>query len=336
MVSVIIPAYNAGQCIGRAIESVLGQSYSDYEIILVDDGSTDETGEVVKRYGDKVRYIYQENAGVSAARNTGISAAKGQWIAFLDADDEWLGNKLRLQIKLMTEHSDLQWCGTNRYQSDVKRKRAVGNAKAINKALAPHGYFDNYFNASKQGLCPVITSTMMVRQNIFAEIGVFEVGRTSGEDMDLWWRIAHHYPKIGYLAEPLVVVHLDLDNAAFTKRRLDAKRGGNMQELVARHLRLAEQVGDMEVFVPYASKWVRSSLITMIYHGFKSETRLTVRMFSHILPWCWRVMAYVLTVFPRLTSVILQSIAYLGYRMGFERDVNRRWINQRSLPQDSE
>ncbi|MCK4960446.1 MAG: glycosyltransferase family 2 protein, partial [Planctomycetes bacterium] len=89
-VSVVIAAYNAEKYIQRAIDSVLAQSLPADEIIVVDDGSTDNTGDAVKHYGSKVRYIYQENAGPASARNTAIEAATGTWIAFLDADDEWL------------------------------------------------------------------------------------------------------------------------------------------------------------------------------------------------------------------------------------------------------
>ena len=87
-VSVVVPAYNAGECIERAIESVLAQTFCDYEVIVVDDGSTDNTAEAVRKYGPKVQYIHQANAGVSVARNAAIAVAKGKWIAFLDADDE--------------------------------------------------------------------------------------------------------------------------------------------------------------------------------------------------------------------------------------------------------
>lgn len=100
-VSVIIPTYNRAGCIGDAIESVLAQTYIDYEIIVVDDGSTDETRKVLERYGDRIRYFYQENAGVSAARNLGVRQARADLIAFLDSDDRWTPVKLKLQIPLM-------------------------------------------------------------------------------------------------------------------------------------------------------------------------------------------------------------------------------------------
>ncbi len=112
-ISVIIPAYNAGEYIARAIDIVLAQSRNADEIIVVDDGSTDNTSEVVAQYESKVKYIRQDNAGASVARNTGIEAATGEWIAFLDADDEWLPEKLKLQTEHLMRNGDLVWTTGN-------------------------------------------------------------------------------------------------------------------------------------------------------------------------------------------------------------------------------
>ena len=106
-VSVIIPTYNRAEYVTHAIDSVLAQTYTDYEIIVVDDGSADNTKDVLLPYMDRIRYIYQENAGLSAARNTGIKAAKGDWIAFLDSDDEWLPGKLAVQMRAVERHPQL-------------------------------------------------------------------------------------------------------------------------------------------------------------------------------------------------------------------------------------
>ena len=112
-VSAVIPAYNAGKYVGRAIESVLAQTHKADEIIVVNDGSSDDTAEVVERFGGAVRFIRQENAGASVARNTGIEAATSEWIAFLDADDEWLPNKLKLQTEHLERNPKLVWTTGN-------------------------------------------------------------------------------------------------------------------------------------------------------------------------------------------------------------------------------
>jgi len=107
MVSVVIPTYNRAPYVTMAIESALAQSYQDYEIIVVDDGSTDGTRDVLEPYRDRIRYMYQDNKGVSAARNTGIQESRGEWIAFLDSDDEWLPNKLEIQIGYVKSYPEI-------------------------------------------------------------------------------------------------------------------------------------------------------------------------------------------------------------------------------------
>ncbi|MHC4160347.1 MAG: glycosyltransferase family 2 protein, partial [Planctomycetota bacterium] len=240
MISVVIPAFNAGQFIRRTVDSILAQTYSDYEIIVVDDGSTDNTADVVRSYGPKVRYIYQQNAGDGPARNTGITAAEGDWIAFLDHDDEWLPKKLQLQMEALNSHADVRWCGTNRYQSDGRRRVAAGDAEAIKKALGENYYFENYFRAVVKGLCPVITSTMLVHREVFETVGLFDSCWPRAADLDIWWRIAYRFPKIGYRPQPLVVVHLGEEVAASTAYRLASKRGEEARKLISRHLVLAE------------------------------------------------------------------------------------------------
>ena len=112
-VSVVIPAYNIGDFIARAINSVLAQTHPPSEIIVVDDGSTDNTGEVIRSFGEKVRYIHQQNGGLSAARNTAMRASECKWISFLDGDDEWLPGHLQAQIELLRRNPDLMWSTGN-------------------------------------------------------------------------------------------------------------------------------------------------------------------------------------------------------------------------------
>ena len=107
-VSVIIPSYNCARYLGRAIDSACEQTYMDYEIVLVDDGSTDDTKDVAMQYGQKVTYLYQQNQGLSAARNQGISKASGELLAYLDADDMWYPEKLERQVAFLDAHPE---CG---------------------------------------------------------------------------------------------------------------------------------------------------------------------------------------------------------------------------------
>ncbi len=326
MISVVIPAYNAGGFIKRTIDSVLAQTYRDYEVIVVDDGSTDNTAEAVKSYAGKIRYIYQENAGDGPARNTGIRAAKGDWIAFLDHDDEWLPEKLRLQMELLNRNPALRWCGANYYRSCLGRRDAVGNVTALQKALAGRDYFEDFFTAVGQKGCSLITTTMVVHKDVFEQAGLFDSCWLLCADFDMWWRIAYSFPRIGYLAQPLAMMHLDALDIAAARRHLAGKRGEDARRLAARHLKLAQEQGMLAEFTPLAKKVLRKSLVTTIYHGFREDARTTVRQFSGLFPWYWRFGTYLLTVFPAITSAAAKAFAYFVYKLRLERQVTRRWV----------
>jgi len=323
MISVVLPAFNSKRSISRAIESVLSQIFTDYEIIVIDDGSTDNTADVVKKFGSKVNYIYQEHAGVSVARNTAIAAAKGQWIAFLDSDDEWLAEKLKLQMNLLQRNPNLRWCSCNWYQSFYSRRVPIGNSPKIRAALAGGDYFENYFQIATEGRCPILTTTIIVHKDIFEQLGGFEPGRARGQDVDMWWRIAHNYPSIGYIAEPLAVRYLDVENPITKKHRLETIRGYNRRELVDRHLAMAEEKGSIAEFRPYASKVMREGLVKMLYCGYKKEARDTVTQFRELFPWYWCLGAYLLTIFPKVTSVAAKSALYLVDKSGLRRQITR-------------
>jgi glycosyltransferase involved in cell wall biosynthesis len=330
VISVVIPAYNAGGFIKRTIDSVLAQTYRDYEVIVVDDGSMDNTADIVRSYAGKVRYIYQENAGDGPARNTGIRAAKGDWIAFLDHDDEWLPQKLELQIRLLHRNPDLRWCGANYYRSCLGRRDAVGNVTALQKALAGLDYFENFFTAVGQKDCSLITTTMVVHKDVFEQAGLFDSCWLLCADFDMWWRIAYSFPRIGYLAQPLAMMHLDALDIAAARRHLAGKRGEDARKLVARHLKLAQEQGMLAEFTPLAKKVLRKSLVTTIYHGFKPDARAIIQQFAGLLPWYWRAAAYILTIFPRATALVARSLTYLGRKLRLDSQVTRRQVYAKS------
>ncbi len=330
MISVVIPAYNAGRFIRRTIDSILAQTYAADEIIVVDDGSTDDTGEVVKSYGPKINYIYQKNAGDGPARNTGIKAAKNNWIAFLDHDDEWLPEKLELQMALLNRHPDLRWCGTNYYKSCFQQQAPVGNAKALEKAMDNREYFDNFFSAIHENGCSLITATMIVHREVFEQVGVFDSCWLRWADLDMWWRIAYEFPKIGYIAKPLAIVHLDVQGVVATNLRLTSKRGEQTWKLIGRHLEIAGEKNALKEFRPLAAKFLRNFLLTALFHGFKADARATIGRFREFFPWYWRLATYLLTVFPRFTATSMHVIAYIGRLFGLEREISRRWIRPKT------
>lgn len=324
-VSAVIPAYNAAACIARAIKSVLAQTLPVYEIIVVDDGSSDKTSEVVEQFGDKVILIRQENAGVSVARNTGIEAATGDWIAFLDADDEWLGEKNARQMEIIERNPDLRWCAANYFRAIAGRKRMVGDQKLIQRGLGERDYFANYFVATMKSDCQAHTQTMMIRKDVFEEVGLFEPGKQRLEDLDVWWKIGYRYPKIGYIAEPLAMMHLEEHDPSLVKFRLQEKRGVEIRQLIARHLPIAKEFGVDEVFRRFAGKQLKRRLQTMLFNGFGADARETLREFRQLFPWyiCWG--GYVLALFPKATSEGMRAISWVKHTAGLNRQVTRRY-----------
>ena len=328
MISVVIPAFNAGRFISRTIDSVLAQTYRDFELIVVDDGSQDNTAEIVQRYGPRVRYLYQENAGDGPARNAGIQAARGEWIAFLDHDDEWLPEKLERQMDLLDRNPDLRWCGGNYHKSYLDRQAPAGHPDLLQQNLAGRDHFENFFTAVARQGCTLITTTMIVHRSVFEQVGVFDSCWLLYADYDMWWRIAYRFPAIGYLPEPLATVHLDVLDAAARARRLTVKHGADDRKLVARHLRLAHEHDALAEFMPLAAKIVRKTVLTTVYYGFKHDARATIREFPNLLSLPLRLAAYLLTIAPDLSGSLLRTAAEFVRRLKRQRNVVRQWNYQ--------
>jgi glycosyltransferase involved in cell wall biosynthesis len=194
-VSVIIPAYQYGHFLGEAVDSVLAQTYKDYELIVVDDGSTDQTREVAAAYGDRTRYIYQDNRGLSAARNTGVAASKGEYVGFLDADDVWLPNKLEVEVQFLDTHTSvgLVYSNYTYFGSRGDPRRRGFDGDPLVSVYAPKGQFPNNF---------VSSSAVMVRKRCFEKVGLFDEALRTAGDLDMWLRMATCF-EIGYINTPL-------------------------------------------------------------------------------------------------------------------------------------
>lgn len=192
-VSVIIPTYNRAAYIGDAIDSVLAQTFTDYEIIVVDDGSTDDTAAVVGAYGDQVRYIYQQNGGSSAARNHGLRLAQGEFIAFLDSDDLWSPHKLEHGLNHLRTNPAVGLCHTDYHVIDMQG--------TVLKKHQLHRYAGHIYELLLFG-CPIDTSTVMMPAQFARQIGDFDLHLEMMQDIDLWMRAAHAAP-IGHIPQPL-------------------------------------------------------------------------------------------------------------------------------------
>lgn len=192
-VSVIIPAYNAAAFIVETVNSALNQTHRDLEIIVVDDGSKDGTLAALEQFGSRIRVHQQPNGGVARARNTGVGLATGEWIAFLDADDLWLPEKIERQLAL----ASVPMSYTDRWNIGAR-----GDLPEQQSALTAMRGGDLFVPLLREG--NFITNTsVMLRRDLFEKLGGFYTGLNGTEDWDLWIRVAERHP-IGFVPEPLV------------------------------------------------------------------------------------------------------------------------------------
>jgi glycosyltransferase involved in cell wall biosynthesis len=196
-VSVIVPTYNRRHLVGRALDSIATQTRAPSEVIVVDDGSSDDTLETLRREYPSVTVLEQAHAGVSAARNRGIEHSHGDWIAFLDSDDEWLPEKLARQhaaivseSTMLLSHTEEIWV-RNGIRVNPKRRHAKRGGSIFEHCLP---------------LCCMSPSSLIVHRTVLEDVGVFDEALPACEDYDLWLRITNRYPVL-FLNKPLVVKH---------------------------------------------------------------------------------------------------------------------------------
>jgi len=195
MVSVIIPSHNRAWSIERAIDSILSQTVKEFEIIVVNDGSSDGTEEILTSRYPVVRQYTINRSGVSKARNVGIQNARGEWIAFLDSDDYWLPNKLEEQMSYLAMNPWFQICHTDEIW--------IKNGKRINQSKKHQKYSGWFFYPSLQ-LCLISPSSVIIKKTVFDNVGMFDENFEYVEDYELWLRITAFYP-VGYINKKLVV-----------------------------------------------------------------------------------------------------------------------------------
>jgi glycosyltransferase involved in cell wall biosynthesis len=205
LVSVVIPTHNNGTFVCEAIESVLAQSYQNREIIVVDDGSADGTRDILKPYLEKINYVFQENQGPAVARNQGIRHSHGSYIAFLDADDVWLEDKLDRQMRLFREQKDVGMVFGELDHWTELGKRIPTTPVAESSTPGPSSggiIFDDAFKLLLESCC-ILTSTVVMSRACIDAVGVFNETLRAEEDRDLWLRVARKLP-IGKIERVLV------------------------------------------------------------------------------------------------------------------------------------
>ncbi|HMF47079.1 MAG TPA: glycosyltransferase [Candidatus Saccharimonadales bacterium] len=247
-VSVVIPTYNRWPMLGEAIESVLGQTYPGFELIVVDDGSTDDTVAQLGKYRSRLRLFSQARKGVSAARNVGAGEARGSLLAFLDSDDLWRPTKLAFQADFMELHPEIAVCQTDEIW--------IRNGVRVNPR-AIHRKPDGDIFLPSLDLCLVSPSAVIMRRDLFMALGGFDEALPVCEDYDLWLRIAIDH-QVALIPEPLVI-----------------KRGGHADQL-------SHSVWGMDRFRVIAlQKLLRSDISRARREAAVDVLRRKVRILAH-------------------------------------------------------
>ena len=271
MISVIIPLYNKEKTIGAAVNSILAQTYDDYEIIIVNDGSTDSSLEIVRQIGnDKIRLFNQNNSGVSVARNTGIENAKGEFIAFLDADDRWDADYLEQQMQLVSDYPECHMFGTNYRFVDSRGQVTTTQINNI-PFSGSTGILSNYFIVASTSHVPVWTSAVMIRTETIRKLGCFQPGIKSGEDLLTWAKIAVRYP-VAYCIIPKATYSLgdgyDLKNEPPRRQDAGDPVGIELKKIYYAYRYSANGKG----LGQYLSHWHRMRASVAVRYGERFET----------------------------------------------------------------
>lgn len=268
MISIVIPLYNKADCIAAALNCVFTQTYQDFEVVVVDDGSTDDGAAIVEQYTDpRIRLIRQSNAGVSAARNKGIAEAKGEYVAFLDADDEWMPEYLEVQSQLTEKYPQCDVFATN-YQFRGPSGNMVPTILRRLPSKDEDFELTNYFEVAYSSHPPLWTSAVMVRKAALDCVGGFPVGIRSGEDLLTWARLAVKY-KIAYTRHSLAIYNL---GEGYDKKNLPPRRQDACDPVGKELLAIYREYPYIIGLRKYISHWHKMRASTAIRYGERRET----------------------------------------------------------------
>jgi glycosyltransferase involved in cell wall biosynthesis len=305
IVSVLIPTYNRGHILGQALQSVLNQTYQDFEILVVDDGSSDDTVDVLKSFPDeRIRYFrHPQNRGCSAAYNTGISLAEGTFVATLDSDDSWMPNYLERQVGFLTRHPEIGAAFSDlEIVADTHTIPSLtGLMRAFPKLWQRQPSAEEFaFNQSEMYVClleeiPIKPSACVVRRTVFGEVGVFNEAWPSGTDWDLFLRMSRAF-SFGYINLPLVSMKWSADAThrkywekdklfligLFTKEKRDSGGGPEIVDAINRGL--LKHYSDLALF--YLISGRRGKSVSIYLAAFKEtgNVSMLLRALAALMP----------------------------------------------------
>lgn len=263
MISIVIPLYNKQHSVYSALQSVFRQTFDDYELIVIDDGSTDASAQIVRdNFSDsRLRIISQQNAGVSAARNRGVAEAKGEYVAFLDADDEWKPDYLATQMVLAEKYPH---CTVFAVNYEFRNEKGEISPTIIRKLpfSGADGVLTNYFEVAACSHPPLWTSAVIVHKEAIQSIGGFPIGIKSGEDLLTWARLACRY-EIAYCIEPLAVFNVEGYEIKERPKRIPAR-----DDLVGKELQKLKD----DYRSPHISDYIA------VWHKMRSSVYMRLRM----------------------------------------------------------
>jgi teichuronic acid biosynthesis glycosyltransferase TuaG len=275
LISVIMPAYNMEKYIAQSIESVIAQTYNEWELVVVDDGSNDNTSLIVKEYAVKdqrIKYFYQENGHLAKARNTGISMAKGEIVAFLDSDDLWLPQKLKISLQILLE-SKVDLLFSESYHFDE-------NIFDLSKADYPVMGVLNMTYSGDEALrlfiernrVPVLT--VLVYKSKVTELGGFDTNLKKSEDFDLWIRLLKSGSIFKSISQPLSAYRM-VNNSMSSSDRLSSKF---VLELLKKNFDLS-QLEQLKV-IHFIKAWIRKYIISTLTANEYSQLDMYMRHFK--------------------------------------------------------
>ncbi len=263
-ISIVIPTYNRYEVLKRALTSVFAQTYTDYEVIVIDDGSIDNSSDIQQDF-PTIKYFYQENGGVSSARNLGIKKASFEWIAFLDSDDEWDKNKLQKQVLFHQENREIFMSYTD--------EKWIRNGVSVKIPKKFRKYGGDIFKECLSH-CIIAPSSTLIHKSLLAEVGTFDESLEVCEDYDLWLRVAQGH-KIGLIDLPLISKYGgDEDQLSVKFWGMDRFRTLSLEKLLKKQMKNEAMILDMllkkyRVLLKGAVKYERAVEITKYIEKIK-------------------------------------------------------------------